>query len=290
MVPAWVFDVDGSISSCLSSAFYPYLLPVPLPGKIPFSYLSRCRSYTSLWLLDSEEVDDFLPVNLTMLEELELDFVNIGRTTLFMTCYPWTFLYIYLQSNTMEMAVEHPLSKCSKVDFWGPSAVVSLYCGILWTWNVKNVPWILVIWAFSAFFSHLVARVSHKSTYILHATILGYSIVPLIPFSLLVVVSHSEEWYLLVVKFLVSLWSLLSVYISFRELLCPKVKWDSRIFIFYSLKYLHHYWCASSCILVATTFRYISWICDWQDISVKTPYDMCRSTFYGYIHDILPCF
>lgn len=174
------------------------------------------------WVFDVDEVDDFLLVNLTMLEELDVDLVNIRKTLLFMACYPWTFSRAYLQSNTMELLVEHPLSKCSKIDFWGPSFVVSLYCGILWTWNVKNVPWILVIWTSSAFFTHLVARVSHKSTYMLHATILGYSMVPLIPFSFLSVILHSQERYLLVIQVLVLLWSILSVYVSFRELLCAK--------------------------------------------------------------------
>ena len=186
--------------------------------------------HASLLFLNFKEYDESLLTNLTMLEELEIDLIKIRKASLFMVHYPWSFLQVYLQFNTSELVIEHPLSKSSKEDFWGPFAVVSVYCGILWVGNVKNIPWIIAIWASFAFLSHLVARVSHQSTYILHATILGYSFAPLIPFCLLLMFFHRGEFYLLIVQVLVLSWSMLWVHVSFRELLFHKVSYFNRYF------------------------------------------------------------
>ena len=173
------------------------------------------------WVFDVDEFDDSLLTDLTVFEELDMDLLQIEKTSLFIVSYPWVFLQAYLQSNDIE--VEHPLAKRSKVDFWGPFAVVSLYCGILWIGGVKNIPWIIPIWGSFAFLSHLVARVSFKSTYIIHVSILGYSLVPVIPFCSLVMIFHPSEWYSLIFQMLLLMWSLLSLYVSFRDLLYTKV-------------------------------------------------------------------
>lgn len=180
--------------------------------------------------INSKEFDESLLTDLTMLEDLDIDLINIQRSCLFMVYHPWAYLQAYFRFNSVELVVAHPMSKSPKVDFWGPFAVVSSYCGILWMANVKNIPWIIVIWASFAFLSHLVARVSYQSTYILHATIFGYSVVPLIPYCVLLIVFNIAESLSFVIQVLVLSWSMLFVYVSFRELLCTKVNCSRRFF------------------------------------------------------------
>ena len=68
-----------------------------------------------------------------------------------------------------------------QVDFWGPCFFVSVYVALLWLMRVKHVSWVYLIWTLAAAFNHLVARVwSSTSALSLHLSVLGYSILPVV--------------------------------------------------------------------------------------------------------------
>jgi len=68
------------------------------------------------------------------------------------------------------------------IDFWGPCAIVSGYGAILWIGNVRDVPWIYIIWLVASIFNHFVCRVwfTHPKL-LLHSALLGYSVTPILP-------------------------------------------------------------------------------------------------------------
>lgn len=118
---------------------------------------------------------------------------------------------------------KHPLSILTSsssssqptIDFWGPCAVMSTYVAILWLGRVRDGPWAYVIWSFAAIFHHFIMRASSKSTLLMHMALLGYSIAPIIPFALIIVLFHPPVWLATVLEVLAVVWSSSSAILTY---------------------------------------------------------------------------
>ena len=97
---------------------------------------------------------------------------------------PW--LRICRGKPTERHPLNMQLTPHQSIDFWGPCLVVSVYILILWLGNVRDGTWTYVIWTITSIFNHFVMRSYNKSTLLMHMSILGYSIAPMIPFSTLI--------------------------------------------------------------------------------------------------------
>lgn len=155
------------------------------------------------WIFDIDDFDeDIVPQQKSLLEELEIDPHHIYRYHLCPKCIIFNTV---VHRNIMWMLISpcnrilgrpyykrHPLyaSTTNKqaVDFWGPCGMVSLLILILWIGRVKDVPWIYVIWSVAAIFNHFVTRPWYPSSLLTHVALLGYSIVPLIPFAAIILI------------------------------------------------------------------------------------------------------
>ena len=73
----------------------------------------------------------------------------------------------------------------------GPCTIVSLYGAILWIGNVRDVPWIYIIWLVASIFNHFICRVwfTHPKL-LLHSALLGYSVTPILPLTIIHVLFH----------------------------------------------------------------------------------------------------
>ena len=109
---------------------------------------------------------------------------------------PWLFLFRYNQVllerfpslQQQSMPSSSSVTSTHSIDFWGPCFIISLYGAILWFAKVNNVPWLYIIWTISASFHHLVCRIWYdKSSLLLHLSLLGYSITPVIPIAGIIV-------------------------------------------------------------------------------------------------------
>ena len=79
-----------------------------------------------------------------------------------------------------------------------------------------------MIWTSFAFFAHLVARVSLKSTYALHISVLGYSILPIIPVAVIILIFRPPVWFASLAQLAVVAWASLSAFISYQDLLVAR--------------------------------------------------------------------
>jgi hypothetical protein len=132
----------------------------------------------------------------------------------------------------------HPLHASSvnnrySIDFWGPCSVVSVFSLVLWIGRVKEVPWIYVIWSFAAVFNHLVSRVWYRSTLMIHIALLGYSIVPLIPFTLLILMFNPPFWLSTCLELLGIIWATLSAITSYTTIITVPAEHRSSIRLLY---------------------------------------------------------
>jgi hypothetical protein len=103
----------------------------------------------------------------------------------------------------------------NNIDFWGPCSVISLYGLILWLGRVKDVPWIYVIWSLAAVFNHLVNRVWFNSTLMIHFSLLGYSVAPLIPFAAIILLICPPIWFSTILEIVSIIWSSSSAILSY---------------------------------------------------------------------------
>lgn len=94
----------------------------------------------------------------------------------------------------------HPLypstsnSHRQSIDFWGPCSIMSTYVLLLWLARVKAVSWIFVIWTAAAVVNHMVCRVFYHSKLLLHVSLLGYCVAPMIPMALLILLLPLPAW------------------------------------------------------------------------------------------------
>lgn len=133
----------------------------------------------------------------------------------------------------------HPLHASSApnsrrtIDFWGPCAVVSAYCIILWIGRVREVPWVFFVWACAAVLNHLVSRVWCHSSLMIHVALLGYSIVPLIPFSLLIVILRPSTPIGLSMEFVSIVWASLAAATSYNTIFAVSAEQRPRLRLLY---------------------------------------------------------
>lgn len=114
----------------------------------------------------------------------------------------------------------HPLfnshgSPNQHIDFWGPCAVVSLYGLVLWLGRVHDVPWIYLIWSIASVANHLISRVWYKSTLLIHAAILGYSVIPIIPFAAFILFIGPPVWLATAFEVISVIWSASAAIMSY---------------------------------------------------------------------------
>lgn len=164
------------------------------------------------WIFDVDDDDDSLDMrhNASLLQELEIDLEQIY------TCILWMFIapvrYLFARPN----AGAHPIHRATNIDFWGPCLCVTIYGSVLWFCNVRDVPWIYAIWTVGSTFNHLTSRVwFNSSSLMLHLAITGYAICPIIPLSLLIVITHPPVWLANALEFLALVWAAAAAYLSY---------------------------------------------------------------------------
>lgn len=165
------------------------------------------------WMFDVDEDDDPLDIrqNVSLLQELEIDLEQISICVMWMLVAPWRQLFSWAQT-----AGAHPIHRATNIDFWGPATCVTIYGALLWLCNVRDVPWIYVIWTAGAVFNHLTSRAwSNASSLLLHLAIMGYSLCPLIPIATLIVLSRPPLWLANALEAVALLWAAAAAYLSY---------------------------------------------------------------------------
>ena len=110
----------------------------------------------------------------------------------------------------------------------GPCTIVSLYGAILWIGNVRDVPWIYIIWLVASIFNHFICRVwfTHPKL-LLHSALLGYSITPILPLTSIHVIFH-PPFFISVMIILCSLaWSSFSAIMAY-SVICSNASQEER--------------------------------------------------------------
>lgn len=107
-------------------------------------------------------------------------------------------------------------------DFWGPFGVVTGYCSMLWLAGQDDVSYVYLVWILSSTFHHFtVSPYLEESTILLHMSILGYSLVPLIPLVFLIVVSTLPSWAVTLTESLAVTWGSIAGIMSYKTILFP---------------------------------------------------------------------
>ena len=107
-------------------------------------------------------------------------------------------------------------------DFWGPFGVVTGYCSMLWLAGQDDVSYVYLVWMLSSTFHHFTVRpYLEESTILLHMSILGYSLVPLIPLVFLIVVSTLPSWSVTLIECLAVSWGSIAAVMSYKTILFP---------------------------------------------------------------------
>ena len=172
------------------------------------------------WIFDVDESDDMMS-NQTILEALEIDLFQIQRTSVYVLTIMWIFLGNRINPSRPGSTL-HPMVGEKQQEFWGPFAVVSLFTFLLWVGKVRNVPWIFVIWILFSLFAHFVARVNFNSTLALHISILGYSVLPIIPLSIVIIIFRPAVWLASAMQVFSVAYASVTAYISYIALLNTK--------------------------------------------------------------------
>mmetsp|Transcript_12737 Transcript_12737/g.43069 ORF Transcript_12737/g.43069 Transcript_12737/m.43069 type:complete len:211 (+) Transcript_12737:68-700(+) len=159
------------------------------------------------WMFDVEEGPDEVPGEaLPLLEELEIDFNLILRTVAWMLVRPWS----RGDGST-------PFNEDSH-EFWGPFIVVLLYGIVLLGGQFRDLPWVLVIWLCASGFVHLTLRLQRPQVVMgLSFAILGYSVIPLIPVALVLLVTRVRGLPLTLLQFFGVVWSSRCAILGFTQ-------------------------------------------------------------------------
>ena len=162
------------------------------------------------WIFDVDEDDDPLDMRQSLLQELEIDLEQIS------TCIAWMFVAPWRHLFSRPSAGAHPIHRATNIDFWGPCLCVTVYGAVLWFSNVRDVPWIYVIWTVGGLFNHLTARVwMNSSSFMLHLAITGYAACPLVPLALLIVFTRPPVWLANLIEFAALTWAGVAAYLSY---------------------------------------------------------------------------
>jgi hypothetical protein len=127
---------------------------------------------------------------------------------------------------------KHPFaasSSNSNIDFWGPCCLVSFYGFILWLGKVKDIPWIYVIWCLASFLNHLVCRVWYNSTIMMHASLLGYSVTPIIPIAAIILLISPPVWISTILESICIVWSASAAVLSYYTILIVSIEHKNKL-------------------------------------------------------------
>mmetsp|Transcript_35168 Transcript_35168/g.35811 ORF Transcript_35168/g.35811 Transcript_35168/m.35811 type:complete len:218 (-) Transcript_35168:122-775(-) len=168
------------------------------------------------WIFDVDDEDD-IRLDTSLMEELDMDFVPIGKAIFYTIFSPWIYLlgkyseYLFPRIQMMSIPLTFPML--------GPSIIVGFYGLLLWIFHVNDVLWVAVIWFITSIFQHLIARVFIKeSKLVMHFYILGYSVLPIAIMSLLIFIIHPPVWLVIIMHWLAVVWSTCSAYITYHDL------------------------------------------------------------------------
>ena len=177
------------------------------------------------WIFDVDESDENLISDQTLLQELDIDLTHIRKTLKFMQYVVLIKILniVNFKHRVSPIIIENPLILDKAPEFWGPFAVVSVYALVLWLGKVRNVSWIFLIWLTFSFFNHLVTRVTFKSTYALHMYVMGYSIVPIVPWLLMIIIFRPAVWLASSIQIISIIWASITAYISYSTLLSNRL-------------------------------------------------------------------
>ena len=192
------------------------------------------------WLFDIDAEDEPVDPQKTIWEELSIDKVKMYNNIRWSFIRPVKFLFKldmkkdddnYYNSHIVNSELDNTTASIVdkanvsiKNDFWGPCLLLSMYALLLWMAQVRNPPWVYVIWAVSATVLHLITRVWYsKSTLTLHYELLGYSVTPLIPVIALIVISRPPLWIAYVLELAAVVWSSTASFYSYKLFLTTEV-------------------------------------------------------------------
>ncbi|RYY70176.1 hypothetical protein EON63_22900 [archaeon] len=89
---------------------------------------------------------------------------------------------------------------------------------MLWLGRVKDVVWIFVIWSLAATFNHLISRVFYHSSLMIHIALLGYSVTPMIPIALIILLFGPPVWLAGLLQTLGVVWASASAILSYSTI------------------------------------------------------------------------
>ena len=123
------------------------------------------------------------------------------------------------QSSTQ---LHHEDSSDKPYDFWGPCGVVTGYCAMLWLAGQEDVSYVYLVWVLSATFHHFTVRpFLEESSVLFHLSVLGYSLVPLIPLVFLIIICRMPSWACSLIESVAVTWGSLAAIMSYNTILRP---------------------------------------------------------------------
>lgn len=197
---------------------------------------SVTESHLPDWIFDVDSDDDDDDVNSTgnvsLLSELEIDLQLVYDSCMYSILHPIRSIYSICcnrvnsnNSNQARLVVihDHPLLHIYKsnahIDFWGPCSVVTIYGAILWLGEVRYVAWIYMIWLFTSLFNHYVSKVwLANPSIMLHFSLLGYSLVALLPLVTCIVLFGLPLWLAYIFELFAVAYSSAAAYLAYRNI------------------------------------------------------------------------
>lgn len=99
---------------------------------------------------------------------------------------------------------------------WGPCLTLSIYVFLLWLARVRYVPWLFVVWIFASIFNHMVMRVWYFASDLdIHFAILGYSVWPILLFSIILILFRLPDWISIPIQVVALIWASFSSLLSY---------------------------------------------------------------------------
>ena len=179
------------------------------------SHAPSVDSALPAWMLEVDEHDDTDSIDANILENLDID------TQLIFTIILWTMIRPLSNITASIKPERHPLKYRPSHSYWGAFGVMAVYGAILWMAKLPNATWVFGIVVGASIFEHFTARTFVHISHTVHINLLGYSIFPLIPFALLVVLIRPSYLYALLGEIFIVLWSTYIGYISYVDICGP---------------------------------------------------------------------
>jgi len=127
----------------------------------------------------------------------------------------------YTEADTDDAAVSN---NDNSVDFWGPMTIVTLFAGLLWLGNQKNVPYVYVVWVLGALLLHLTVRpFLDGSSMSFHMAMLGYSLCPQLPLCFIVLAFRPSVFVCTVLQMLGVVWSATAALMGYQMIIRPLI-------------------------------------------------------------------